>query len=157
MATSQADSTKSGTAVVNVAVPAPNLSSLSPIVAMANTAVTLAANGSGFAGISQIVFEGSPKPTTLSNGQLTAQISPSDIAQPGSYQVSVQTNGTSSRPRTFYVVPAISPIPVAVAAESSTNIDPAGGSRCPDRSPRLSRWSNKPRTCHRTTRKWGSE
>ncbi len=124
VATSQADTTKSGAATVTVTLPGPSLSSLSPIVAMANTAVTLTANGTGFAGISQIVFEGSAKPTTFSGGQLNAQLSASDLAQPGSYQVTVQTNGMSTSPRTFYVVPTISPTPVSVVAGSPSNVDP---------------------------------
>jgi hypothetical protein len=100
----------------------PTLSSLSPIVTMANGGVTLTANGSGFTSTSEIMFNGSAKATTLSGGQLTAQLSASDVAQPGTYPVSVQSGSLSSGSLDFYVVPAINPSPISVTAGNTVDV-----------------------------------
>jgi hypothetical protein len=104
-------------------VTAPTLSSLSPIVTMANIGVTLTASGTGFTASSQIVFNGNTKAATLSNGQLTAQLQAGDVAQAGTFQVTVQqTSSLSSNSLNFYVVPAVNPTPVAVSAGRTTAV-----------------------------------
>ncbi len=69
------------------------------------------------------MFNGSTKATTLTNGQLTAQLSASDVAKPGTYRVSVQTNSMSSSSLSFFVVPAVNPNSVSLVANSTSKIN----------------------------------
>jgi hypothetical protein len=78
-------------AVLSVVNPAPTISSLSPSSAGAGgPAFTLTVNGSGFVCGSTVKFNGNARTTTfISPTQLTAAILASDIANPGSYNVTV--------------------------------------------------------------------
>ena len=123
-AVSQADATKSASAGVTVNPPSSgNLSSLNPIVIMQNSqGFTLTVNGVNFTSSSQVLLNGVAKTTALVNStQLTAQISMSDIASPGTFSVSVQTGGQSVGTLNFFVVPAIHPQSVSVAAGGSAD------------------------------------
>ncbi len=117
-ATSQADTTKSASANVTITTPPLSLSSLSPIVAMQNGgAFTLTVNGTGFTPGSQLLFNGAAKPTAfVSPTQITAQISPSDISQPGTFPAKVQTGGMAGNSANFFVVPSITMQDVSVTA-----------------------------------------
>lgn len=116
-ATSQADPTKSASAVVTITVPALTLSFLNPIVAMQNSGeLTLTANGGGFLSGTQVLFNGVAQATTfVSATQLTAQIPSTDLAQPGTFPVAVRIGAVTSGALNFFVVPAINIQPVSVS------------------------------------------
>ncbi len=99
------------------------LSSLSPIVAAQNgPQFTLTANGSNFPSGAQIVFNGTAHTTTIVNStQLTATIPSSAISTVGTFNVAVESGGTSSSALSFYVVPAITPTAISVAAGGTTS------------------------------------
>lgn len=81
------------------------------------SAFTLTANGSGFGSGDQVVFNGTAVTTTVVNStQLTATIPASAISQAGTFNVAVGSNSSAQQ---FYVVPAISPTPVSVAANGT--------------------------------------
>jgi hypothetical protein len=127
-ATSQADPSRSGSATVTVTIPTVTLLSISPIVAMQGTAgVSLEVNGAGFTSSSLVLFNSAAKPTTfVASSQLTVQLSSRDIAQPGTFPVSVQSGGQTAGPQNFYVVPTINSQLVSVAAGTeSGNINVA--------------------------------
>jgi 3-hydroxymyristoyl/3-hydroxydecanoyl-(acyl carrier protein) dehydratase len=96
--------------------PVLSLTSLSPIVAMQGTAgITLKVNGTGFTSSSQLLFDRVAKPTTfVSSYELTVQLTSSDISRPGTFPVTVQSGGQTTRSQKFYVVPTINSQPVAV-------------------------------------------
>jgi hypothetical protein len=100
----------------------PTLSSLSPIVTPVNVGATLTANGSGFDSSSHIVFNGSALATTLSGGQLTAQLSAADVAKAGTFQVTVQNSSLTSGALDFYIVPGLSPTPVVVSGGGTVTV-----------------------------------
>ncbi|MFQ5664115.1 MAG: S8 family serine peptidase [Terriglobia bacterium] len=88
--------------------PAPTLTSLSPSSAFAgDPGFTLTVTGSGFVAGSGVRWNGADRPTTfLSNTQLTAPISASDIASAGSATVTVfnpAPGGGTSSPLTFTI------------------------------------------------------
>jgi len=107
--------------------PIQTLSSLDRIVSMQNSGgFTLSVNGTGFTSDSQVLFNGAPRTTTfVKSTQLTAQISASDLAGPGTFPVTVDTDAQSSGPLDFFVVPAIAPRTLTVAASqpATANID----------------------------------
>ncbi len=94
------------TFMVNAAVAAPTLSSVSPTSAPAGgPAFTLTVNGSGFLPGSTVQWNGSAVTTTYFNGtQVTASIGAALIANPGSASVTlVNPNGSVSNPVTFTI------------------------------------------------------
>lgn len=125
-ATSGADLSKSGSASVMVTSASACLSSLSPIVAMQDSGgLTLTVNGSGFTSGSQVMFDGSARLTSFVNStQLTATLASADVASQGTFLVTVQTGGSTSNTASFFVVPAIQPQTVTVAAGAeSANVN----------------------------------
>jgi hypothetical protein len=109
-------------ATVSINHPAPTLSNISPTSAVAGGAgFTLTLNGNNFVSESVVRFSGSDRPTTfVSATQLTAQISAADIANLGSFPVTVFTlapgGGTSNSSNL-----TVSPVPVP----SIINVAPA--------------------------------
>ncbi|MGH9438879.1 MAG: hypothetical protein ACRD22_13530 [Terriglobia bacterium] len=99
------------------------LSSLQPIVQMQNSQpFTLALNGSGFSSGDQVVFNGNTlSSAVVSSSQLTATIPSSAVSSPGTALVKVQSGSASSSSLSFYIVPAISEVPVTVTAGSTTS------------------------------------
>jgi hypothetical protein len=115
-AISAADIATAGTASLTVTNPAPGgtsnvisftidnavptIGSLSPSSAVAgSTAFTLTVNGVGFVNGATVTFNGAPKATTfVSNTQITAAISASDIASPGTANITVTNPAPTSGP-----------------------------------------------------------
>lgn len=103
---------------------AATLATLSPATAQAGVAFTLTIDGSDFVATSVVMLNGNVAvPTTfVSATQLTASISTSAIAQPGSYNISVMPSATSdlvsnSLTLSVYADPSITGLaPGAVAA-----------------------------------------
>ena len=86
---------------------APRISSLSPASATANTAFTLTITGTGFTPASLVYFGGTALAASstgyLSTTQLTASISASMIANPGTIPVYVRTTVGNSNTVNFTV------------------------------------------------------
>ena len=103
------------------------LSSLQPIVQMQSAQqFTLTLNGSGFSSSDQVVFNGTSLTAAVVNStQLTATIPSSALSNPGRLSVKVQSGTSSSGALNFYVVPAISPAPITVSADSVTTVNVA--------------------------------
>ncbi len=87
---------------------AATISSVSPTIMQAGGgAFSLTVNGSGFAGNSTILWNGSPLPTTFGSSiQLTGAVSSSLIANQGSATVAVSTGGSISNSVTLTIAPA---------------------------------------------------
>jgi hypothetical protein len=102
----------SGVLTFNVNNPVPSLTSISPNSVVAGSAAfTLTVNGSNFVGGSVVQINGAGRPTTfVSNTQLTASISASDIASTGNLSITVSNaapgGGTSSAVTLAVVNPA---------------------------------------------------
>jgi hypothetical protein len=137
------DLTTAGTATVGVVNPAPGggtsntlnftISSPSPIprvttispdsIQAGSAGFTLTVNGSGFANSSVVRINGNPLPTTfVSANQLTAQVSASDIANPGAASITVFNpppgGGTSNAAILSVSVPP-NPVPAITALDPS--------------------------------------
>lgn len=107
----------------------PRITSLSPNrIDAAGVAFTLTVNGSVFNSNSVVLWDGSPKPTTLvSSTQLTAQISAADITTAGSVPVVVRNvpdGSANSAPTTL----AVTPLGPLTASRLSPTSIVAGGS-----------------------------
>ena len=106
--------------------PSPSITSLSPPTAKAgDPGFTLTVNGSGFAPQSTIVWNGAGRATIfLSDGQVTTQIQPSDIAFPGTLTVQVSTpspGGGNSNILNFTIAALNNPVPnVSMISPSGT-------------------------------------
>src|SRR5439155_807672 len=88
----------------------PTLSSLSPSSAVAGgPGFTLAVNGSSFLNGAVVLWNGSNRATTFVSAiRLTASIPASDIAMPGTAQVTVlNPSGDISNPLTFTIAPPV--------------------------------------------------
>lgn len=101
----------SNTAILNVVNPNPVVTNVNPgsIVAgsTTNTAITVA--GSGFDAASQVLINGSGRPTTLNGSSLVAQLASGDTANVGTFTVQVvnpSPGGGASAVFHFSVVPA---------------------------------------------------
>lgn len=105
---------------------APTISSISPSTVTAGGAgFTLTVTGSGYAATSVVQINGSNRPTTYVNAQqLTAAVLASDIAAPGSLNVTVLNTSTagvvSSNSVTLTVVVAASPVLTGVSPQFAT-------------------------------------
>jgi len=109
-----------GTTSIPIGNPVPQVSSLSPSsTTVGGAGFNLTVNGSGFINGSIVRWNGSDRPTTfISNIQLTAAIPASDIAAPGSAQVTVfnpSPGGGVSAATTF----TINPPPVLTVTTTS--------------------------------------
>jgi hypothetical protein len=123
-ATSVADSAKSASAQVTITPPILRLTSLAPLTVIRSSAdFDLDVYGHRFSATTQVVFNGTPEPTTYlgDSTQLTARISSTDIALAGSYSVVVQDNDQTTNALNFYVVPPVLAQDVQVAAGGTTN------------------------------------
>jgi hypothetical protein len=116
--------------------PSPSISTLSPATATAGaTGFTLAVNGSGFAPQSVIEFNGIGRiGNTLfaSQSQLTTQINPSDIAEPGIILVQVNTpapGGGTTGTLNFTINPGQSQTPQVTSISPASAL--AGGGELP--------------------------
>ncbi len=129
------DSTSaSGTAATSITIdnPIPSITSLSATSALAGSSgFTLTVNGSQFlTGVSSVQWNGSPRSTTFLNGsQLTALISASDLASPGTFNVTVLNGapgGGASPAAPFTVVSAcvfqVGPTSVNFAAPAANAV-----------------------------------
>ena len=105
--------------------PTPRITSVSPDHTLAGgPAFILTVNGQNFVSDSVVRWNNSPRLTTFVNsGQLTAQISASDIAAFGSARVTVLTppaGGGESNPLTFAINTPPSPVPVITSVIPGT-------------------------------------
>ncbi|MGH7487472.1 MAG: IPT/TIG domain-containing protein [bacterium] len=84
---------------------APSISQLVPNTATApGTAFVLTVNGTGFGTDSVVYWNGAVRTTMYATGkQVTAAISAADVANPGTAQVYVHTNGRNSNTMNFTV------------------------------------------------------
>ncbi len=111
--------------------PIPRVTTISPETIQAGSAgFTLTVNGSGFVGSSVVRFNGNPLTTAfVSATQLTAQVSASDIANPGAASITVFTpppgGGTSNAAILSVSVPP-NPVP-ALAALNPSAVTSGGG------------------------------
>ena len=125
-AVSQADATQSARATVMVSLPV--LSGINPTVVTAGSpGLNLTASGSLFTKSSQVLFNGSPRPTVfVSASQLTASISASDIAQaspPTGFPVAVETGSIiTASLRLSVVTRSGGPTMFSVTAGNVTNL-----------------------------------
>ena len=87
--------------------PPPQISGISPSLVIAGApAFALAVNGSNFQSNSQVLWNGSARPTTYSSGsQLSAQIGAADVATGGTVNVQVATGNATSTAVTFTIAP----------------------------------------------------
>lgn len=86
--------------------PLPSITSLAPASTTVSAGFTLTVNGSNFTSDSVVRWNRSDRPTTFVNGgQLTAQITASDVSFPGTSTVTAFTfAGGNSNPATFTVI-----------------------------------------------------
>ncbi len=122
-ATSQADSSKSASAVVTLTA---KLAAIDPIVAMQNSSpFILRVFGRGFTVSSVLTVGGSARTTTfVSSTELRAQISSADTASAGLLAVAVQEGGAETVPLDFSVVPELLSTDVlATAGLETTGVD----------------------------------
>lgn len=102
----------SNSIVLNVVNPSPVIASVNPqtIVAGSTTTTPITVSGSGFDSASQVLINGTGRPTTLTSARsLNAQLSSSDVAAAGTYTVQVVNpppGGGSSAVLHFSVVPS---------------------------------------------------
>lgn len=105
---------------------APQVSTVSPTGAVAGSpAFTLQVDGSNFTSDSVVLWNGSPRPTAyVSETQITAQISASDIAQPGTdaLAVSDQTAGIAVSNSVNFTV--VGPALTSIRPSSATAYSP---------------------------------
>jgi len=100
----------------------PTITSLSPsLVVVGSASFTLVVNGTGFAPVSTVQWNGSPRTTNFVSGaRLTAVISASDVAAQGTAQVTVTTPSPGGGTSTAAVF-TISVYPVPVVSNVSPN------------------------------------
>lgn len=123
-----------------VNLPVPAIGSLSPAnVAADSTTFTLTVNGTGFAPSSVIEFNGAPRffsnpPSSntifLSSNQLTTVVSPADVLNAGTINVTVFSpapGGGTSNTVTFVVTPTALPVPQITSIVPSTIAAGTGG------------------------------
>jgi uncharacterized protein (TIGR03437 family) len=126
----------SGTLTFNIGQapnPLPTLASLNPNTAAAGTAgLTLTLTGTNFLSNSVVRWNNSDRATTfVSATQLTAQITPADLANAGTAQVTVFNpaspggGGGASSPQTFTITASNNPAPTLTSISPSTVL--AGG------------------------------
>ena len=84
---------------------APAITSLSPnMVTAGDPGFTLTVNGSAFATDSVVYWNGTALPSSYSTGtKVTAQVSATDVANPGMIPVYVHSGGKNSNSMTFTV------------------------------------------------------
>ncbi|HEV2289349.1 MAG TPA: hypothetical protein VGR81_10390 [Candidatus Acidoferrales bacterium] len=96
--------------VLNVVNPVPIITSVSPSVYVAGVITgSLGVQGSGFDGASQVLINGSGRPTTFIGSQLVAALSSGDLAAAGTYTVQVVNptpGGGASGTLPFSVIPS---------------------------------------------------
>jgi hypothetical protein len=99
----------------------PTITSLSPTTAVAGSAgFTLTLNGTGFTSAASVLFNGSAKTTTfVSATQLTAAITTSDLATPGSVTVDVVQAGVHAANTLSFTITAAAPV---IASLSPTSV-----------------------------------
>ncbi len=119
--------------VVSAANPVPTITTISPASATAGgAAFTLTVNGTGFVSGSAVDFNGSGRTTTfVSATQLTAAILASDIATPGTFNITVVSPGPGggvSNIVTFTVGAVAATADLAVAMTASPSPVPVLGS-----------------------------
>jgi len=128
LATSVADSTKTGSAAVKIITtannPIPTVSSLSPrATARGGPAFPLAVDGSNFVSGSVVRWNGSDRPTTFVNSTLvTAQIPADDIVESGTATITIfnpAPGGGRSEEGLGFIIGGLNPVSVAVAADPS--------------------------------------
>lgn len=83
----------------------PSITQLMPTsVTAPGAAFTLTVNGTGFGTDALVYWNGTPRTTTYATGkQVTAMISAADVANPGTAQVYVHSNGQNSAMVNFMV------------------------------------------------------
>jgi hypothetical protein len=116
------DGQKSAAASFTVSAPVqPMLTSLSPsTVTAGGAAFTLTVNGTGFISGATVAWAGSARTTTfVSSTQLTAAISASDLANPGTVSVDVAQGSVRSTNQLAFTVAAVVP---TITSLSSTTI-----------------------------------
>ena len=92
--------------------PVAAITSISPSFLIAGSpAQAITVMGTGFTSASQVLWNGSPRPTLLNTAlnstlYLTANLSASDIATLGTAKIAVTTAGATSSAVTFYIAPA---------------------------------------------------
>src|SRR5206468_4786754 len=103
---------------------APAISSISPSSASAGgPAFTLTVNGSEFIPLSVVRWNGADRPTSFVGlSQLTASISASDIASPGTASVTVSTPILGTSNAVMFTITAPNPVP------SISGLNPASAS-----------------------------
>ncbi|MGH9709771.1 MAG: TolB family protein [Candidatus Acidiferrales bacterium] len=122
--------------LLNVVNPNPVISAVSPpvVVAGSTTNASLRISGSGFDSASQVLVNGSGRPTTFgSSGVIDAQLASGDLAAAGTYPVQVVNptpGGGTSATLFFSIVPSAAgaglPALVDVAADGAQANDGAG-------------------------------
>ena len=101
----------SNSVVLNVVNPSPVIASVNPttIVAGSATTVPITVSGSGFDSASQVLINGTGRPTTFTTRSLDVQLSSGDVASAGTFTVQVVNpppGGGSSALLHFSVVPS---------------------------------------------------
>jgi IPT/TIG domain-containing protein/WD40 repeat protein len=101
----------SNSIVLNVVNPAPVIISVNPqnFVAGSTTTAAISVSGSGFDAASQVLINGTGRPTTFKGSSLVAQLATGDVAAAGTYTVQVvnpSPGGGSSAILHFSVVPS---------------------------------------------------
>jgi hypothetical protein len=119
-------------AALSLANPVPVITLLSPSsLGAGGLGFTLTVNGGSFVSSSVVLWNGSPRPTTfVSNAQLHASISATDIAMSGSAQVAVRNpapGGGTSSALTFLINPSFSlAVTKAGVGPGTVTSNPAG-------------------------------
>jgi hypothetical protein len=125
-----AGQTTTATIPVTITPPAPAIAGIAPALAAAGAAaVTLTVNGSAFSSGSTLYWNNSPRATRfVSPSQLTADISASDLVQPGVVSITIQNDTAVSNAFQFEIdsaapagirAPAFTPTSVTIAAGQS--------------------------------------
>src|SRR5690348_17937880 len=101
----------SNSILLNVVNPAPVIISVNPqnFVAGSTTTAAISVSGSGFDAASQVLINGTGRPTTFKGSSLVAQLATGDVAAAGTYTVQVvnpSPGGGSSAILHFSVVPS---------------------------------------------------
>ncbi|MDQ3012585.1 MAG: PKD domain-containing protein, partial [Acidobacteriota bacterium] len=131
LSSSTSTCTKTGTITIQGNNPQPQLTSISPTSALVGSgSFTLTVNGNGFVPTSVINFGGQNRPTTfVSNSQLTAAIPASDLASPGTVNITVfnaAPGGGTSNALPFTVSPP-NPVPTVTSLSPNTAVEGSSG------------------------------
>lgn len=122
----------SGSVSLQVVAPGPDpaVTTLSPnSVIVGSSDFTLTVNGTNFIYGSQILWGGTPLPTTfLSNNQMTASIKASQVATVGTVSVSVQEYANATSPISNAVSFTVAPVPPLTLVSVYPSIIPVGAS-----------------------------